>query len=444
MSGAPLALLVEWGRPAGVWALLLPFVVLLFARFRARPEARATGALSVWREIAPVEAPRARGVRPRIPLAVWLCAAGLAAGALALAGPRLGAPPLPRGFVVVVDQSPSMFLPRDAGGERRLDAARERALAWLDAAGRARDRVRWIGSAGVEAELAFGTPPPPELWEAPAWEAPEPTWSRFDLPGAVFVTDRVPAVLPSRAGLAAAGGEAVPGPIGVAGADRVDWDGARLVRVPGAAPVRGARAAPDLPEVVATMLAVWAGERGLEDAADAPLALAVVPAPGPPPRVDVRVERAGWALSGSAPATGLAPPPGPPAATTWLSGRDAAGASVPLVAWRPGTVFVALAAASEPEGDPAAFALAWSELFDRAALPAPGTVPFGERQAAGPSTWREPAEAAPRPPATPGAPGAPGAPGNRTPGRAREAAASDAWLAALAGVLVVAALALSR
>ncbi|MEW6071455.1 MAG: hypothetical protein AB1726_02525, partial [Planctomycetota bacterium] len=48
---APLLLLPElaWARPAGLGALLLPLLLLLAARSRRRPPARATGTLALWR-----------------------------------------------------------------------------------------------------------------------------------------------------------------------------------------------------------------------------------------------------------------------------------------------------------------------------------------------------------------------------------------------------------
>ena len=66
------------------------------------------------------------------------------------------------------------------------------------------------------------------------------------------------------------------------------------------------------------------------------------------------------------------------------------GAVWPVVRWRSGAVLVGLTGLDGPQGDPAAFVVSWSELFDAAVRPAPGVVSLAERAAAGPSLVRPP------------------------------------------------------
>jgi hypothetical protein len=75
------------------------------------------------------------------------------------------------------------------------------------------------------------------------------------------------------------------------------------------------------------------------------------------------------------------------------------------------------------QGDPAAFAVSWAQLFDAALLPPRGVVALEERQAAGAASERTP---------------------ERPEGSRAAQAGFDALLAALAAVLALAALVLRR
>jgi hypothetical protein len=80
----------------------------------------------------------------------------------------------------------------------------------------------------------------------------------------------------------------------------------------------------------------------------------------------------------------------------------------------------------EPRGDPAAFAVSWAELLDRAVLPPSGVIELGERLAAGEEASVSPSSAEP--------------PGSSS----RTAPPLDAWIAAAALLCTLGALALAR
>jgi hypothetical protein len=330
-----------------------------------------------------------------------LLALALALGALALGGPALERAPAGRLWTTVVDRGPGMGLAVDGrGGARRLDVALAELEALFDDAVRAGDRVRWTSPGLEPVELGAGEPPPGAFLRVERSSALRPAWVWYDVPGAVWVTDRPPAVVPERAGVARSGGEAAPG---LAAADRralFAWNGAELV--PAGEATREVRVDPGLPEPLRRFAATWmaAGGHALAPGAGAPAELSIEAVAGEATRA-VRVARDGFALEGRAAATGAVPSGAEAGWTTWL----AADEGLPLVASRPGRVSVALLELEEPRGDPAAFAVAWGRLFDSALLPPVGLVPVADRAAAGERSRRAPLE--PPPPLAASAPPAP-------------------------------------
>ena len=322
-------------RPAGLLVLLaIPLAWWLARRFDV-PRTRPTGAVALWREVATAELSAAR--RRRLPPGLaWLTLA-LAAGALALAGPRGG--PMSVGWTLVVDRSPSMYLPLDPSRPQegtRLEAALARAAPLVAGGER-----RWVSPGeptqrGVDAPAAWRSPP------AQARAAPD--WSSWDRPDVLWVTDAEPPVERRHAGLAASGGAAVPGGIGGLGHRVRRWDGAQLVEIEDPAGERRVVIDAALPPPVAAIARAWAEARGLEP-----------------------VPRAAAALLWIEPAGGVGPAP-----TRAQPGRVRVGRG--QLAEPPDT----------PRGAPEHFAVAWSELFDRWALAPAGTVALAERLAAGP------------------------------------------------------------
>ena len=387
---------LEWTRPLGLAALALPVLVWLLSIRRERPEPVAVGTFDLWRDMPDEGGGELR--RRRVPLSRWLLIAALSCGALALAGPRRARAAPPLVWRAVVDPSPSMFLEHtDDGGAptgagTRLEAAVARFHSFVDGAGE-RAAIEWRRPApgGVEVETGRALP---VRWRRPPRPARRaPVWERHDEPGVLWLTDAAPAAEPARAGIVASGGGPVPGLVGTAGEVRLEWDGARVLEVPGARP-RAVSVTGDLAAPILAFARAWAEERGLAwgRAAGAEVALAIVAEPAEPAR-DAAVGRDGWsapARVGRAPARAAS---GAPLAT-WLA-AEVDGELRAVVSWRTGEVRVAVVALGEPAGDPASFAVSWAELLDGAVLPAEGVVALDERRAAGEGRVVAPVEVRP-------------------------------------------------
>lgn len=377
---------LEWARPGGLWALALPVIVLLLVRLLARPAAQFTGTLALWSRLE--QASIARGARShrRIPPAVWLLALALSFGALALAGPRLPSEKEQRVWYVIVDRSPSMYLPSEGGTRivRALTLARD-ALQRLVLAG---DRVQWIAPNGTAGEIVIAREPPEEWLRAPHLPRPEPGWSDQDREGVLWVTDRAPTRLPRHAGLLASGGAAVPGPVSAQGTTRFDWNGEALVEVPGGAPARRVARTGTPPPILASMLDTWATARGwsLDPASSSEIGLEVrtIRTAAGAEKQAIDAGRDGWSARGEMTSTASSGD-AEGALELWLAARVAGDPSrrLALVTFGPGRIESAWSAMEDPRGDPAAFAVSWAELFDRAALPASGVVELSERLDAG-------------------------------------------------------------
>ena len=378
---------LEWTRPLGFLGLLLPVLVLLASRRLERPVETATGTLDLWRRVIasrPATAPRARR---RIPLAVWLLAAGLALGALALAGPRRTREDSPR-LRVVVDGSPSMELPLGAGTRRDRALELER---------------RWI-------EEHF-----PRNVRMERFERTEPFGPGEDRADTLWVTDAVPDPRPERAGYVASGGPAVPGPIAVDGSTRYDWDGERIVAVPEGAPKRIVAISGEPPKPIADVWEAWVAARGVVVGAMSDRnAVLRFQSPVSGSRRDVEIGRDGWKAKATVvDIDGVS--------SAWL--EDAEHRTV--VEYSPGRIGSAIAAMEDPSGDPAAFAVSWAKLFDDCALAPPGIVALEERRAAG-----DEVVVAPR--------------GDRTDGSGIERSSWDVGLAFAAALCVALAAGLAR
>ncbi|MCH2103309.1 MAG: hypothetical protein MK297_04770 [Planctomycetes bacterium] len=361
-----------WERPQAWWGLCLPLLVLLAAKQPLRPRQMATGALSLWKRV--MESPGAGGSeRPAVPWAIWLLCAGLTAAVLSMAGPRSVAPGASREWVVLVDRSPSSYLPaEDASDEDRL--ARGIKLLeeeWLGLL-REGDRVRWFDGQAWEEGMGF-----PDAWrDAPRAPMLAPDWTQWDAPGCVWLCARPPAIPRAESSLCSGGGAAAPGPVAIDGEDRLDWDGAALVRVIGGAPRRTVRL-DGVGGALADLVALWADERGL-----------VLSRGAPSPEDVLVLSRAGDAGSRSE-----------PGALSVLESEEEYGAR-----------------------DPAEFALLWSERLDEACLPAAGLSPVSARAPIGNAIWIQGA-----------------APDERRDG-GRPGRAWEGWLALLSCGLVAAAL----
>jgi hypothetical protein len=103
----------EWARPLGLPALIAVPIVWWLASRSARPPRVSTGTLEVWREVTRSQPNDSEARRATSP-ALWALLAALVCGALALAGPRDVSAAGPMTWRVVVDRSPSMYLPVEA------------------------------------------------------------------------------------------------------------------------------------------------------------------------------------------------------------------------------------------------------------------------------------------------------------------------------------------
>ncbi len=370
---------LAWERPWALGLLALPVLLFLLALRRRADRVVAASDLDVWRASDPQGAGRRPRAPRRIGLALLLALLALACAAVAIAGPGARGDGLR--WIGVIDTSASMSL--DDGGAPRRARAIESALRLAQRSGA---ELRWI--APPLGTTVVASPADAGPADAIARATPFAAW---DVPGALWVTDAVPAEKPRFAGYAASGGAAVPGPVAVDGADRIDWDGAALVRRAGEAPARFVEIAGIELEPARTplarVIAAWMAARDVRatsdpvrDAHDVVLRIRV--AAGDPQRA-VRAGRDGWTASGPRAAgvriaDGLEP---------WIAlDGEALVASAPgrvEIAWIPG----------EPD-DAAAFAVSWAELFDANSRPARGIVPLEERVAAGPAGEAAPADPA--------------------------------------------------
>ncbi len=352
-------------RPAGLALLALPLLLWLFLRRREEPRLEATGLLTLWRALTAGDLRAAEGGARRLTPRAWWLLFALLLGALAVSGPRPERPPRFGRYELVVDRSPSMYLPLFAtGGRRRYDAALEAALTWLDGAGVAAEARHW-SSAGSEA--VRGTRPP-EAWSAPpAFPAPE--LEAASSAGVALVTDRR---RDHSGGQFASGGAAIPGTIGEAAGRAILWDGESLLEGD-ALPPRGVAVDPRLALRLTKLVEFWCAERGhvRVGTGDGAVALRLRVPIG-----DARaVEAAGvdWSLEGRA--VELAAGPG-----AWLTGSG----GEPLVRTAaPGELEIGLVEVARLGGDPAAFAVAWGGLLDASLTPRAEVVSLAERADAG-------------------------------------------------------------
>ncbi len=359
----------EWTRPAGFLALVVPLIVVLFASRRRPPREVPTGAFALWKAVAAEASSSSKARKRGLPRQLWWLVLALVLTALAIAGPRRLVAQASAPWTIVLDRSPSMYLPLGPGGaEPRLVHGVREAQAWLDELGVPPQARSWTDG---ERSAPRGTGPPAEFLSAPLAPAPPPSWARFDGPGRLWISDAEPQPAASAASVLLVGGAAIPGEVG----GGLAWDGARLAPSSGA--TRGGVFASELPPVVQELLSLWCEERGLEFTSDERAARLRVYGlhPGAP---EVSSHgRDGWR------ARGAWQPGGAPRSDEW--GRLEEWLAPQLVTSAAGRIHIACEGTMELSGDPAAFAVSWSKLFDERCSPAPGVVALAERRAAGPA-----------------------------------------------------------
>jgi hypothetical protein len=394
---------LEWTRPLGFAALAMPLLVLIFSLRPARPRAQVVGTFAIWRELARSALSQGNRRRRRVPLERLFAIAALIAGALALAGPRLVRQGEHPAWRLWVDRSPSMYLEvTDAEGAplgigTRLQVAAAAATNWPEREDPRASREWCAFEDGVlQVEVSRDLParwrtPPSSPLEAP----------RFDLhdeAGALWVTDALPADLPMRAGVFTSGGGPVPGAVAEEGGRLLVWDGRELSK--GGTTTEAPRVVTrgDLPALLIEFAELWSKARGLrlerEGDANGAQLLLIAAGEGTPESVQARHE--GWRLIGAARRALHGTP--------WLHSLSGESKHA-LVTTRPGVVEIAFAPepALELQGDPAAFAVSWTALFDETRRVAPEVLPLAERRAVAPAEAHSPraAPVATTPPSPP-------------------------------------------
>jgi hypothetical protein len=331
-----------WQRPWAFWAFLLPVLVLLLARSPLRPHRVATGALSLWRRVEE-SAHAAGGERPKLPPALLCLVIGLFLGVLSLAGPRELSGGTSRTWQIVVDRSPSAYLSSAGSKLTRLDAALALLESRLSDELRSGDSLRWFDGS----EWLGGSEVPSSWISAPRVALSAPRWEEQDLPGVIWVCPVEPESERRAATLCAGGAEVSPGAVALDGQDRLDWDRGDLKRVIGGAPQRTVMMS-GVEGRFADFVTLWAEERGLllnrsEGGAQEVL------------RVSVGSSGEDWG------------------AEAWKS--------------RPGLLLLSSVEGPTLGGDPAQFALTWSELLDTVCLPPIGFSPVWARSLSGDEAW---------------------------------------------------------
>ncbi len=364
-------------EPWGLLGLVAPLVLVLLGLARHSSREVFLGTVKFFRADTEIQ-----GTASRWRLPAWLVAAvvALVLGALAMARPGYEAPP-PRGVVLdlVIDESPSMFLPVDPqepGGPRRIDTALESFQAWAEEweANQEGDVfIRVVGGALLRWK-DLTVPDPGRL------RRPEPLWPALDRPGTVWITDHARANRARvHAGVFASGGAAVPGPISAGPAGDVIWraDGQHEFRTADpSAPTLFI--SPNTPDLVRELAEIWADDRGLQLHSNGEgVALAITTGGGTSATEGelLTVGRDGWQATVRIPGPEVLAEAGEP----WL--LDPAGRAV--VTRTPGEVRLWLSEWAMPPDDLAAFAVSWTALFDLARLTPLSVLEVGERQAAG-------------------------------------------------------------
>jgi hypothetical protein len=395
-------------RPWGLALMLLPLLLWVLSRLRPRPEIRFTGALRFWeiRDSSPSD-----GVRPQrapLPPVLLVVIAALMAGAVGMGGLGDSAQAGRRVWRVLVDCSPSMYLGgNDEGalGQSRLERGIVKVIELMEARVRPQDSVEWVRGSKAALILAPGELPD-AAWLSPSDAAESQPQFRFDdRPGTIWLTDAVPDLARTSAGLVAVGGGASPGLLAVNGSLRVDWDGRsltssehdfmpRTVRVElrdGSLFNQGV-----LHNPLAELFLLWARERHFELAQDSISTVALVLSFGVPASSDVDcfADAGRWTLGGRGSSLELDQGTGAALEKVWQRGALGGRSDATLVAYSPGRIRVAWSELQTPSGSPAAFALAWSEFFDACLGDSPGVISLDERQAPGAALSRLPSNPA--------------------------------------------------
>ncbi len=369
---------LAFAQPHFLWLLSLLPLLWWHARRSRRGATQWTGALSLWRRaVLPSDSSDARR-RDSLPRYMQAALGALALGILALAGPeRVGAKAQGPQWVFVLDRSPSMFLEVEGPAPRvtRIARAMQLALELCQRENVGPERREWLTFA-ADGEHRMRAERPPDEWLATEWGIGASTpWGQVDTPRHVWVSDCSPAIAPVWAGRVHSGAVPAPGAIADLGEMELFWDGAQVLERPRVGARAGLFLGAELPEAIATLARLWADGRGISIASESDRrCLSIESVATNLPIVEGRAQGVGW----SAPARAACLPRGDDG-IPWSEFVAADGPRGPAAIWRSGKIKLALTSLAAEEADPAAFALCWSELFDRARAPDGAVVSYGER-----------------------------------------------------------------
>ncbi len=386
----------SFAQPLALLALLA--VPLLWWRARAAGlgEPQWTAALVLWRRVAQSALPLDARDRRGLPLSVLAALLAAVFGALALADPqRSGERAGALRWTLVLDRSPSMFLPLQIGSSTptRIERAVELAVAACEREDLPVEAREWSTWAFDGVHVARGERPP-QAWLLPEWgPGGSLPWTELDQPDHVWVSDCEPEFTPLAAGRIHCGAFAVAGVVADLGPRCLVWDGREVSEQDWSLPRAGLWIEAGIPEDLTILARLWAAERALvvEDESKAAclcLTRADFSADEQPIAGNLVADR--WSVPASvrgAPAAGRF--------SDWAELVDAQGRRSPAVQWRPGEVRTCVTALSSEQAEPAVFALAWVALFDAARLPVPGVVALAERARSGPARSDPPRAAGP-------------------------------------------------
>jgi len=155
---------VTFDSSAWLWLLLLPVLLFLIYLLTHRPQPLTVSSERLWRGFSGLSAQRRRPKLPPASAALILGLLVLVGLALAAAGPwKVEEKPEPA-IAVVVDLSPSMGVSEGSAGSRRIDLARQAALAILSEASATPYRLLLL--AGGRVETVFSVPGDDSPFEA--------------------------------------------------------------------------------------------------------------------------------------------------------------------------------------------------------------------------------------------------------------------------------------
>lgn len=373
-------------RPLALAALFALAAFALWLATQPAAAARWTGAVALWRPSSTEAAAADRKGRRWSAIALFgLAACGLAV--VSIAGPRsVARRTAPGAVVLVLDRSPSMFLPALDGEGSRIAAVVELAQAWCDARGIDGRARTWRALVDDRLQSASGARPP-EAWLERGRAGGEPPWTSFDDANSLWLSDGGPHFVPLHAGVVLSGARVEPGAVARAAesdrpGDRWWWsgqDGDPLERRAG--PVAVVAVDANLPLDLRELVDVWAAARGwrvepLDALGTSEPELTFL---AQPPSASGERE-SGFADAGAGPApaefggaAGPFPEGVPRVAATFRPSDPRSGRAIPgALWWGPGRLWTPLVALDLRRGDSTAQALAWMAWLDRAAAASGG------------------------------------------------------------------------